>query len=47
MLKYSNFINEASIATIGIDDIINKKFLNIVLSNSLYQRGKANLKDKN
>jgi len=34
MLKYSNFINEASIATIGIDDVVNKKFLNIVLSNS-------------
>jgi hypothetical protein len=34
MLKYSEFLNEASIATIGLDDVINKKFLSIVLSNT-------------
>jgi len=34
MLKYSEFLNEASIATIGLDDVINKKFLSIVLSDS-------------
>ena len=34
MLKYREFLNEASIASIGLDDVINKKFLSIVLSDS-------------
>jgi len=34
MLKYSEFLNEASIATIGLDDVINKKFLSIVLDDT-------------
>lgn len=34
MIQYNDFINEASIATIGLDDVINKKFLSIVLSDS-------------
>lgn len=34
MIRYSDFINEASIATIGLDDVINKKFLSIVLSDT-------------
>lgn len=34
MLKYKEFLNEASIATIGLDDVINKKFLSIVLDDN-------------
>jgi len=34
MINYKNFINEASLSTIGMDYVINKKFLDIVLSDS-------------
>lgn len=34
MLRYSEFLNEASIATIDLDDVINKKFLSIVLGDT-------------
>ena len=34
MLKYSEFLNEATIFAIDLNDVINKKFLNVVLSNN-------------
>jgi hypothetical protein len=34
MLKYSEFLNEATIFAIDLNDVINKKFLNTVLSNN-------------
>jgi hypothetical protein len=54
MINYKNFINEASLSTIGLEDVINKKFISIVLSDSynreslIYQyMGEESISDEN